>query len=314
MGLDSPLHEAARAGDVASIRALLAAGVDPCARTRSRETALHHAASAAVVEVLAAAGAEVDARSEFDRTPLDTAAEGGRLEVMRALFRAGADLERRTEGARLTPLLRLISSDAPSVAEARCLLELGADLHARDWAEMTALHHASQLVSGNRRGVLAPVVRFLVEAGIPVDARDSYGGQTPLHAAVGDEGTDLGAVEALLDLGADINARTTGETVAGAAAAPEAGLTPLMLAVDAYLATELVPLLLARGADPCLKDPDGWRALDYADDAVQTWQEIVARGPGDVPDPEERAARHREALTEAEAVRSLLEAATRGCS
>ncbi len=65
---------------------------------------------------------------------------------------------------------------------------------------------------------------------------------------------DLESVEKVLNAGADVNGRD------------EYGRTALMLATEslkAYKKADVVKLLLERGADFSLKDPDGWTAADH---------------------------------------------------
>ena len=89
----------------------------------------------------------------------------------------------------------------------------------------------------------ASSVRLLLERGADVHAaaRNDMKVQ-PLHAAVA--GRNLEAVAAILDRGADPNARQ------------QAGYTPLMGAA-ANDREDIVDLLLARGADPSLASDDG---------------------------------------------------------
>ena len=96
-----PLHEAARNDDVASIKSLIASGVDVDVRGPSGFTALHYAAcrrhqsaSVALIE----AGASVDAQNHGGYTPLSMAVRTGdpwnpRKPVASLLIAAGADLE-----------------------------------------------------------------------------------------------------------------------------------------------------------------------------------------------------------------------------
>jgi len=76
----------------------------------------------------------------------------------------------------------------------------------------------------------------------------------PLHSAA--VAADVEIVRALLDAGADVDARQ------------QAGVTPLMGAA-AGGAVELVRLLLDAGADPSLKDDAGRTAADWATDRGQ---------------------------------------------
>lgn len=93
-------------------------------------------------------------------------------------------------------------------------------------------------------------VRLLLDRGAAVHAASQNAMKVqPLHAAVA--GRSAEAVAALLDAGADPNARQ------------QVGYTPLMGAASAGH-TDLVDLLLARGADPALVSEDGKTAADVA--------------------------------------------------
>lgn len=93
----SPLSEAARAGEVAAIRRLLAEGAAVDGPGDEGGTPLHHACASsapdadriAVVEVLLAAGASTR-RDDAGGTPLHAAAARGPLALVERLIRAGA--------------------------------------------------------------------------------------------------------------------------------------------------------------------------------------------------------------------------------
>jgi ankyrin repeat protein len=104
--LAGPIHDAAKAGDVAKVRQLLANGAKVDAREEDGWTPLHWAAfegQADVVRVLLAAGAKVDARSESGKTPLHRAAWRGHADVVKVLLAAGAKVDARHKYG-LTPL------------------------------------------------------------------------------------------------------------------------------------------------------------------------------------------------------------------
>jgi hypothetical protein len=93
-----PLHEAARNDDVASIKSLIASGVDVDERDFMRRTALHLAACGgrlAASIALIEAGASVDAGDNTctRSTPLRVAFVQGQKQVASLLIAAGADLE-----------------------------------------------------------------------------------------------------------------------------------------------------------------------------------------------------------------------------
>jgi ankyrin repeat protein len=100
------LINGAGAGDVAAVRAALAAGASVDAATPNGRTALHIAANngeCATIEYLVDRGADVNVRRADGRTPLYHASEGGHLEAVRILVDAGALITVR-DGFGGTPL------------------------------------------------------------------------------------------------------------------------------------------------------------------------------------------------------------------
>ncbi len=105
----------------------------------------------------------------------------------------------------------------------------------------------SPMAQAAREGDL-PAIQRLTATGVdPNDARRGRGWTPLLHAI---HRGRMDSVVALIEAGADVNVRAPGR------------LTALMLAA-AYGHTEIVELLLERGADPRLAK-DGLTALDYA--------------------------------------------------
>jgi ankyrin repeat protein len=93
-GQDS-LIGAAAAGDLARVKALLAAKADVNARAANRATALlvaSYRGHLQIVKTLIAAKADVNAKALYGITPLMAASAGGHLEVLKVLLAAKADL------------------------------------------------------------------------------------------------------------------------------------------------------------------------------------------------------------------------------
>lgn len=93
------------------------------------------------------------------------------------------------------------------------------------------------------------VVKLLLDSGATVDSRDRLGNTPLIHAASGPSPT---TVTMLLDAGAEINAVDSGEH-----------FTALMMAA-AEGNTEVVQVLLERGAKKDMVDSDGDAAIDFA--------------------------------------------------
>ena len=161
---DSPVADAAMAGDAARVELLLAEGADVNAPQGDGMTALHWAArsvNAPLVRLLLDAGAEIAATTRIGAyTPLHLASEVGNAAVAGLLLAAGAEQTATTA----------------------------------DVGGATPLHLAA--AAGD-----AATVRLLLEHGGRVDAREARWGQTPLMyaAALGREE----AARALLAGGAD---------------------------------------------------------------------------------------------------------------
>lgn len=95
-----PLHRAAGAGNVESVRLLLEAGAEVDPLKGEAGTPLFFAASQGrteVVELLIEAGADVNAPKDDGQTPLMTAAMFGHQDVIELLIEAGADPTLTTE-------------------------------------------------------------------------------------------------------------------------------------------------------------------------------------------------------------------------
>jgi hypothetical protein len=69
---------------------------------------------------------------------------------------------------------------------------------------------------------------------------------------------------------------------------------------------EIVPILLAAGADPKRRAKDGRTAIDVARETWATWQRICA---GDEKDTEAERTRHREVSADTDRIVELLLAA-----
>jgi len=139
------LLQAAKAGDVAQVRQLLASGVSPNTRNENGWTALHVAAlygQVAVAEALIGHGAAVDAAdNEACATPLADAAQAGHLAVVNLLLKRGANVNATCEFD-LTPLHLAAREGHTEVVKA--LLSHRARVNARDGDGQTPLDLALQ--------------------------------------------------------------------------------------------------------------------------------------------------------------------------
>lgn len=267
----SPLYLAAKSGNAELITILLNAGADPDVALPLGETPLMTASrsgTVAGVRALLEAGADVNV-SEQSRyqTALMWATAQGHVDVARLLVNAGADLEARSKvRSRLmfadasnggafdqgimenlggfTPLLFAASNG--DVEMARLLLSAEANI------EGLAGNGTSPLVVAAHSGH-GELARLFLQQG--ADANTIEAGYNALHASI--LRGDLATVQALLEHGADPNARLLRPTPVQRASedwalkAPLVGATPYWIAAN-FREAEIMLALSAAGADPLL--------------------------------------------------------------
>lgn len=240
---DTPLHVAVDNGRPAT-EWIIAAGADVNCENNYGDTPLHVAlriGNEHVAELLIAKGADVNTVNRYRRTLLHEAACGGCTEVAGFLIDRGADVNARdTDG--VTPLHCAIGKRSMDIA--RLLIANGADVHAKtsftlappysskngtDKVSLQDMPNANDSASLSDKG-LTPLYYALVRAdseamemlgakGAKIDINSKYvGGWTLLHHVAW--GGQANAVKLLLDLGADVNAKT------------EQGHTPMDVALD----------------------------------------------------------------------------------
>ena len=162
-GGESPVAEAARSGDLATVRGLIDDRADVNLPERDGSTALLWATYHADLEMtraLVAAGAAVDAANRYGVTPLLQASRTGDAAVMEVLLEAGADPTlAHPEGE--TPLMAAARTGRTDAV--RALLTRGANVNAAD-----AFQLQTPLMRAAAEGHL-DVVDLLLEAGANPD-------------------------------------------------------------------------------------------------------------------------------------------------
>ena len=292
----TPLHRAAENGSLAMVAALLEVGAEPDLAQASGLTPLMTAArtgNVAIVEMLVAAGADANAETSATKsTALMWAVAEGHRDIVRVLLEAGADPHVSTTNG-FTPLL--YAAENGDIETATALIAAGVDIDETGADDTHALPYA--IIMGQDEFAL-----FLLDHG--ADPNGWMGGVRALHTAVGSVNTwledwarqhdrnasyignsfgrqtlpasrRLALVQALVEHGADVNARTTtsgmfqsyiGYPKKGAfepfscGTGDVRGATPLWVAALAANRGNndgIIEALLAAGADQHLTTDDG---------------------------------------------------------
>jgi ankyrin repeat protein len=225
---------------------LLDQGASLDARDRLGARPLSHAAKSGhlrIVDLLLARGAPIDARNLAGSTALYLAAEGSHILIAQRLIERGADVK-LTGRSGISPIAAAAYTGNDIIFDT--LLAHGADERAPDDTGKPPIVYA---VAGAR----FDIVKRLLARNIDVNARYPNDLTLLMWASGPDEGVPEAqaatVVSYLLDAGAHIDDRDN------------RGRTALMIAAEGGHA-EIAALLLARGADPSLKDKAGKRAAD----------------------------------------------------
>ena len=164
------LHDAARAGKLARVRALLDAGADVDANDRFGHTPLQYAV--AVEQYLFERGANTEASGEGSLAPLIATASDRHLALVRLLVERGANKDTKNRHG-TTPLMEVCLLGHVAVAE--YLLEQGCDRDHADYEGWTALHCAAAW------GRLE-IAQLLMRWGANLNARTTHG-KLPINLA-----------------------------------------------------------------------------------------------------------------------------------
>jgi ankyrin repeat protein len=141
--LGAEIHDAARRGDVETVRKLLDQGVSVEARDQTGEAPLVSAALAGhadVAAVLVERGAETGVRNDRGLTPLHGAAYAGSLDTVRLLVDSGAPVNDAENVFKVTPLI--VAAEEGHADVIGFPIEHGADFERTERTGYSALSRA----------------------------------------------------------------------------------------------------------------------------------------------------------------------------
>ena len=195
--------------------------------------------------------ADVNRRNPDGSTPLQWAVYNGDVAEVKRLLRAGADASIANKyGA--TPMS--LAAETGNTEVLKVLLEVGADVESPNADGQTALLSVAR--TGN-----VEAAKLLLDRGAKVDAKEKWGGQTPLMWASARRHPAM--MQLLISRGADVNAASIDRnyqrhvTAEGRPKSLDSGgLTPLLYAARENCRA-CVDVLLENKADIDLPDPDG---------------------------------------------------------
>jgi ankyrin repeat protein len=243
--LGSEIHDAAKAGNLAKVKALLEDNhALVFGKDNIGETPLHwavHLGYKDAAGLLLDKGAEINARDNLGGTPLHLAAGSGYTNVVKLLLDKDAEVNAKNL-ADATPLYMAYRNRHVTVVE---VLRKHGGTGEADWSLIGIANQSDLIQAAAKAGDIVKISDMLKEDPTLVFARDKFG-KTPLHWAANMGYKD--EAELLLDGGADINAKDN------------FGDTPLHLADH----EDVIKLLLNKGAEVNAKDNEGRTPLFWA--------------------------------------------------
>lgn len=248
----TPLHNAAVAENLETVRLLLDHGADINTKDSMGLTALHKAVAGgrlSSIRLLLDSGAVVEAKDALGRTPMHLMvcfAEHGAA-VMDILLQFGANIDARDDTGE-TPLSCAVQEGLESIAIVKLLLQKSANVNLADDDGYSPLHRVCLHQNSPE------MIEVLLLYGADINARTNDG-QTPLHLALSNSEPSTKCVELLLSHGARVDLTT------------ENSDTPLHIAAqiaDTITGPAAIELLLSHGADIDAEDGQSTTPLDTA--------------------------------------------------
>lgn len=232
--------------DPAGVGLLLKHKAKVDARDRRGRTALHEAAFAGhldVVGTLLAAGADTGIRDEDGRTPFLESARGARLAVLEKLLehlpRRGTDAAASADARTRNALVLACMAESPSPELVQRLLDLGVDAEQRDADGKRAIDRAAE---AGRWSLVAALDRaYPLPSALSADTDDEPLPDRAPTVLLRD-GLRDGRADELGGLAQLLSARERGA---------------LLHDEDAVISGDRVQWLLAQGADPEVRNPEG---------------------------------------------------------
>ena len=230
------LHLACKNGQVTLIKNLLKAKVDINAFNFEGLSALHWAVIKGNVEVtrlLIREGANIEIKdSKWGSTPLLFACQNGKTKIVKLLFENGADIDAENDEG--TSAIHF-AAQSGKIDLVDILLQKGLDINSKNNLEENPLHYTlypRHFPACQKATNSFGMAKFLIENGAKIDEDSSRG--TPLTCAVATRNLDV--VKLLIAQGAKVNHVTNTD------------LTPLPLAL-LYCNNEILKFLIENGAE-----------------------------------------------------------------
>ncbi|MEI8290518.1 MAG: ankyrin repeat domain-containing protein [Verrucomicrobiota bacterium] len=191
------LHDAAKNGDLAAVKALVEGKADVNAKDDQDATPIIWASmngKLEVVQYLVSKQADVNA-SSGGITALTIAAQYGENDIVAFLLQSGADVNGKSQKAEESPLSQACMNGHKDTVQ--LLLSKGANAKANASSGNTLLHYAVRKENNEA------LVELLIKNGVDVNAKNILSGETPLIIAASRGFKSI--AQALIKGGADVN-------------------------------------------------------------------------------------------------------------